>query len=169
MRIFHVSWKLILLGRYVSRYTESLPNLVILWHFYSRLAGTKCSREQAYLSREKLTLYIWQFGRWGSSVSRVSDYGLDDQAIEVQSPAGAKDSSSSLYVQTSCGFHPDSFPIVTGGPFPGGKMRPGSDADQSPYLVPRSWMSRSYTFSTPAPPYVCCVTALYLTWRAVWR
>jgi hypothetical protein len=35
----------------------------------------------------------------------------------------------------------------TGGPFPGGKARPGRDADHSPHLVPRSRMSRSYTFS----------------------
>jgi hypothetical protein len=30
------------------------------------------------------------------SGSIVSDYGLDDRAIEVQSPAGAKDLSSTL-------------------------------------------------------------------------
>jgi hypothetical protein len=35
-----------------------------------------------------------------SSVSIVSDYGLDDRAIEVQSPAGAKDFSSILCVQS---------------------------------------------------------------------
>jgi hypothetical protein len=34
----------------------------------------------------------------GSSVSIVSDYGLDDQAIEVRSPARPKDFSSSLCV-----------------------------------------------------------------------
>jgi hypothetical protein len=34
-----------------------------------------------------------------------------------------------------------------GGPFPGDKTRPGCDADYSPHLVPRSRMSRSYTFS----------------------
>jgi hypothetical protein len=32
----------------------------------------------------------------GSSVSKVSDYGLDDRAIGVQSPAGTKDFSSNL-------------------------------------------------------------------------
>jgi hypothetical protein len=32
----------------------------------------------------------------GSSVSVVSGCGLDDRAIEVRSPAGAKDSSSNL-------------------------------------------------------------------------
>jgi hypothetical protein len=41
----------------------------------------------------------------------VSDYGLDDRAIGVRSPARANDFSSSL---------------------PGGKARPGRDADHSP-------------------------------------
>jgi hypothetical protein len=36
----------------------------------------------------------------GSSVSTVSDYGLDDLAIGVRSPAQAKDFSPSLCVQT---------------------------------------------------------------------
>jgi hypothetical protein len=62
----------------------------------------------------------------------VSGYGLDDQAIEVRSPAGAKDFSSSLYVQTGSGAHPASCPMGTGGPFPGGKARPERDADHSP-------------------------------------
>jgi hypothetical protein len=51
----------------------------------------------------------------------VSDYGLDDRAIEVRSPAGAKDFSSSLCVQTVSGAHPASCPMDTGGPFPGAK------------------------------------------------
>jgi hypothetical protein len=56
-----------------------------------------------------------------SSVGIVSDYRLDDRAIEVRSPAGAKDFSSNLCVQTGSGAHPDSCPMSTGGPFPGGK------------------------------------------------
>jgi len=67
-----------------------------------------------------------------SSGSIVSDYGLDDQTIEVRSPAGAKDSSSILCVQTGSGAHPASCTMGTGGPFPGGKVRPGRDADHSP-------------------------------------
>jgi hypothetical protein len=68
----------------------------------------------------------------GSSGSIVSDYGLDDRAIEVRSPAGAKDFSSSLCVQTGSGAHPASCPMGTGGPFPGAKARPGRDADHPP-------------------------------------
>jgi hypothetical protein len=67
-----------------------------------------------------------------SSVSIVSDYGLDDRAIGVRSPAGAEDFSSSLCVQTGSGAHPASCTMGTGGPFPGGKARPGRDADHSP-------------------------------------
>jgi hypothetical protein len=68
----------------------------------------------------------------GSSGSIVSDYGLDDRAIGVRSPAGAKDFSSSLCVQTGSGAHPASCTVGTGGPFLGGKARPGRDADHSP-------------------------------------
>jgi hypothetical protein len=68
----------------------------------------------------------------GSSVSIVSGYGLDDRAIEVRSPAEAKDFSSNLSVQTGSGAHPASCTMGTGGPFPGGKERPGRDADHSP-------------------------------------
>jgi hypothetical protein len=67
----------------------------------------------------------------------VSDYGLDDRAIGVRSPAEAEDFSSNLCVQTVSGAHPASCTMGTGGPFPGGpfaggKARPGRDADHSP-------------------------------------
>jgi hypothetical protein len=62
-----------------------------------------------------------------SSGSIVSDYGLDDRAIGVRSPAGAKDFSSILCAQTGSGAHPASCTMGTGG-----KARPGRDADHSP-------------------------------------
>jgi hypothetical protein len=68
----------------------------------------------------------------GSSVSIVSDYGLDGQAIKVRSLAEAEDFSSSLYVQTSSGAHPASCPMGTGGPFSRDKVQPRRDADHSP-------------------------------------
>jgi hypothetical protein len=67
-----------------------------------------------------------------SSGSIVSDYGLDDRAIGARSPAEAKDFSSDLCVQTGSGAHPASCTMGSGGPFPGGKARPGRDADHSP-------------------------------------
>jgi hypothetical protein len=56
----------------------------------------------------------------------------EDNILLVRSPAGAKDFSSSICVQTGSGAHPASCKIGTGGPFPGGKARPGRDADHSP-------------------------------------
>jgi hypothetical protein len=50
----------------------------------------------------------------------------------VRSPTEEEDFSSSLCVQTSSGAHPASCTMGTGGPFPGGKARPGRDADHSP-------------------------------------
>jgi hypothetical protein len=67
-----------------------------------------------------------------SSGSIVSDYGLDDRAIWVRSPAGAKDFSYSLFAQTVSGAHPASCTMGTRGPFPGEKAGPVRDADHSP-------------------------------------
>jgi hypothetical protein len=60
-----------------------------------------------------------------------------------------KDFVSNLYAQTGSGAHPASCTMGTGSPFPGGKARPGRDADHSPHLVPRSRISRSYTSTPP--------------------
>jgi hypothetical protein len=69
--------------------------------------------------------------------------------------AEAKGFSSSLCVQTGSGAHPASCPTGTGGPFPGHKARAGRDADHLPHLLPRPFMSRSYTSSPPpqTPPW----------------
>jgi hypothetical protein len=64
-------------------------------------------------------------GTRGSSGSIVSGYELDDRAIEVRSPAEAKDFSSSLCVQPGSGAHPASCTMGTGGPFPGAKRGRG--------------------------------------------
>jgi hypothetical protein len=66
----------------------------------------------------------------------------------VRSPTEAEDFSSSPCAQTGSAAHPASCTMGTGGPFPGGKARPGRDADH-PHLVPRLRMSRSYTYSPP--------------------
>jgi hypothetical protein len=75
-----------------------------------------------------------------------------DWTTGVRSPGKAKNFSSSLCVQTSSATHPASYPMGTEGPFPGGKARPGRDADHSPHPVYMSRMSRSYTSSSP-----CCL------------
>jgi hypothetical protein len=62
----------------------------------------------------------------------VSDYGLDDRAIKVRSPARAEDISSNLCVQTGSGVHPASCTMGTGVLSVWVKARPGRDADHSP-------------------------------------
>jgi hypothetical protein len=66
-----------------------------------------------------------------SSGSIVSDYGLDDRAIGVRSPAGAEDFSSSLCVQTGSGAHPASCTM-------GIKRGRVVMLTTHPHLVPRS-------------------------------
>jgi hypothetical protein len=103
------------------------------------------------------------FGGSSVRILVVSDYGLVDRATEVRSPAKEKDFSSSVCIQTSSGAHPAFCPMGTRGPFPRGKVWPGRDADHSPQLVPRSWMTRSYTSSPPPAPKWCVVgLAFYL-------
>jgi hypothetical protein len=55
-----------------------------------------------------------------------------DWTAGVRSTTEAEDFSSNLYVQTGSGAHPASYTVGTGGCFPGGKARPGRDADHSP-------------------------------------
>jgi hypothetical protein len=82
----------------------------------------------------------------------VSDYGLDDRAIEVRSPTGA-DFSSSPCGQTGSGAHPASYQMGTGGPFPGGKVRPGRDADHSPPSSAEVKNEKELLFSPHVPPW----------------
>jgi hypothetical protein len=80
----------------------------------------------------------------------VSDYGLDDRAIGVRSP----DSSSNLCVQNGSEAHPASCTMGTGGPFPGGKARPGRDADHSPTPSAEVVNEKElYLLSLQAPPW----------------
>jgi hypothetical protein len=85
-----------------------------------------CSDISRSFTFSNFVSYVCLWGSRGSSGSVVSDYGLDDRAIEVRSPTGA-DFSSSPCVQTGSEAHPASYPMGTGG-----KARPGRDADHSP-------------------------------------
>jgi hypothetical protein len=73
-----------------------------------------------------------------SSGGIVSDYGLDNRAIGVRYPAGAKDFSSILCVQTGSGADPASCTMGTGGPFLGAKRGRGVTLTTHPHPVPRS-------------------------------
>jgi hypothetical protein len=92
----------------------------------SRVIGPNCSVVGA------LKIGLHYSRSRGSSGSIVSDYGLDARVIEVRSPTVAEDFSSSPCVQTGSEAHLASYPVGTGGPFPGSKARPGRDADHSP-------------------------------------
>jgi hypothetical protein len=101
---------------------------------YSRPTALHCVNGvtgKSYTRRLHYPPYLSVWSR-GSSGSIVSDYGLDDWAIGVRSPAGVKDFSSNLCVQTGSGAHPASCKMGTGGPSPGVKARPGREADHSP-------------------------------------
>jgi hypothetical protein len=67
---------------------------------------------------------------WGSSVSIVSDYGLDDWGWI---PGRGKGFSSSLCIETGIVAYPASYQIVSEvHPFPGGKVQPECDNNHSP-------------------------------------
>jgi hypothetical protein len=77
---------------------------------------------------QKTIIFMWSLmlcRSRGSSVSIVSDCGLDNRVIEVRSPTEAKDFSSNLCVQTSSEAHPASCTMGAGGPFPGAKRGRG--------------------------------------------
>jgi hypothetical protein len=101
-----------------------------------------------------LVVHTWLMTRSRvSSVSIVSDYGLDDRVIGVRSPAMTKGFSSNLCVQTGSEAHPASCTMGTGGRFPGAKRDWGVTLIAHPHQVPRSGMSRSYTSSPQPPPW----------------
>jgi hypothetical protein len=97
-------------------------------HKLSSITQTK-NGFKIYEQRREIQIYVNDIPLRRSRVSSgsiVSDYGLDDRTIGVRSPAGAKDFSSSLCVQTGSGAHPHSCTVGTGGPFPGGKSAAGA-------------------------------------------
>jgi hypothetical protein len=59
-------------------------------------------------------LILYQNRSSGSSGRKVSDCGLDHRVIEVRSPTGAEDFSSSPCAQTGSEAHPASYPMGTG-------------------------------------------------------
>jgi hypothetical protein len=110
----------------------------------------------------KITAVLTIHWEPGSSVSIVSDYELDNRAIGVRSPAGAKDFFSILCVQTGSGAHPASCTMGTEGPFPRVKRGRGVTLTTHPHLLPKSLLSRSYTSSHPSASMARNGTALPL-------
>jgi hypothetical protein len=95
-----------------------------------------------------------------SSVSIVSDYGLDDRTIEARPLAEAKDFSCSRLIPDRLWGPPSLLSSGYRGFFLGGKAQSELDADHSTPLVPRSWMSRSYNTSPPSSSTACSETVL---------
>jgi hypothetical protein len=108
-----------------------LPYRILARFIFNNFLVTCSLRFQKTVQQFHINTFIFSPMSRGSSGSIVSDYGLDDRAIEVLSPTGT-DFSSSPCVHTGSGAHPASYPMGTGGSFPGGKARPGRDADHSP-------------------------------------
>jgi hypothetical protein len=67
-----------------------------------------------------------------SRVAQSVQFLTTDWTNGVRSPTEAEEFTSNLCVQTGSGAHPASYTMSTGGSFPGGKVRPGRDADNSP-------------------------------------
>jgi hypothetical protein len=103
------------------------------------------------------------FRNRGSSVSIVSDYGLDDWAIGVRSPAEAKDFPLTSVSRPA--LRPAQPPVqwVPGILSPGVKRGRGVTLTTHHHLVPRSRMSRSYISSPPSATMACSGTALLCT------
>jgi hypothetical protein len=112
----------------------------------------------AYIRVVLISVYTGQYCEPGSSVSMVSGYGLDGQAIEVRSPAEAKGFSSSLCFQTGCGAHQSLVQWVLWVLFQWLKRSRGVTLTTHPHLAPRSRMSGSYT-SSPHKRFLACSEA----------
>jgi hypothetical protein len=110
-------------------WSHGLLYIVLCWSEFVRFVTrlTRCRRRRNIEVKVFIILldYKW-YQSLVSSGSIVSDYGLDDRAIGVRSPAGAKDFSSSLCIQTGSGAHPASCTMDTRSPYPGGKSAAGA-------------------------------------------
>jgi hypothetical protein len=78
------------------------------------------------------TIIVYILFDIGAGVAQSVQCLAMDWTIQVRSSAEAKDFSSNLCVQTNSQAHPVSCPMGTRGPFLGGKVQPGRDADYSP-------------------------------------
>jgi hypothetical protein len=67
-----------------------------------------------------------------SRVAQSVQWLATDWTDGVRFPIEPEDFSSTLCVQTGSVARPASYTVGTGGSFPGGKARPGRDADHSP-------------------------------------
>jgi hypothetical protein len=97
----------------------------------------------------------------GSSVSIVSDYGLDDWAIEVRYPAEEKGFFLYPLCPEKLWGPPSLLSNRHRGPFPGVKRGRDMTLTTRSHLVQRSGMSRSLTSSPPSAFMTCSGTVLF--------
>jgi hypothetical protein len=109
-------------------------------YIFMEKAGENQCYSSPWFCNSRLRGKIYLAAQWYSS-------GLRDGWAGVRVPAGAGNFSLHHRVQTGSGVHKASYPMGTGGFFPGVKRR-GREADHSIHLVPMSKNSWIYT-STP--------------------
>jgi hypothetical protein len=94
---------------------------------------------------------IFPYVSRGSSGSIVSGYELDNQAIEVRSPAEARGFSSILLCPDRLWGPPSLLYSGYRGPFSGDTARPGRDADHSAPSIAEVDELELYLLSSQAP------------------
>jgi hypothetical protein len=115
---------------------------------FTSTAGLPVSRRHCYSRGNRLRSGLHRPMSRVSSGSIVSDYGLDDRAIGVRYPGGAKDFFPIASV-SRLALEPTQPPVqwIPEVLSPGLKGGRGVTLTTHPHLVPRSSMSRSYTSS----------------------
>jgi hypothetical protein len=115
-----------------------------------------CINSYIYFLIKNLYYYFFRiyvtintYGEPGSSVSMVSGYALDDRTIEVRSLVGQRISSLTSVYRPALGPTQPPVQLIPGVLSPGVKNGRGVTLTTHPHLVPRSTVSRSYTFSSP--------------------
>jgi hypothetical protein len=73
------------------------------------------------MSRGGIYLHKWHNNFIVHSVGKALGYGLDDRGSRVRFPAAAGNFSLHHRIQKGSGAHPASYPVGTGGSFPGDK------------------------------------------------
>jgi hypothetical protein len=117
-----------------------------------------------YAENFSSNLIVMYRSNMGAAVAQAVQCLTTDWITGVRSPTGEEDFSSSLCVQTGSGIHPASCTMGTGGPFPGGKARPGRDADHSPSSAEVKNESERYLLAPPPGASMACSgTALLFT------
>jgi hypothetical protein len=80
----------------------------------------------------KIGIFVAVQSNYEAEVAQSVQRLTTDWMTAGRSPTEAEDFSCGPWVQTGSEAHPVSYPMGTGGSFPGGKARPGCDADHLP-------------------------------------